>query len=126
MDNAPETLIGHELAFTRRWKSALADLMPTQTTAGAQPRLRRSLHRSGLPDELVAMQQAADDARLLLLRLDDHEERDRQRRAWFVAAGAVQDAVTRHARAKGLNRYEVKKRLRQVVRPPETEPNSAP
>ncbi|WP_406192138.1 hypothetical protein OG331_05355 [Streptomyces sp. NBC_01017] len=72
------------------------------------------------------MQQTADDAHLQLLRLDDHEERDRQRRAWFEVAGAVQDAVTRYARAKGLNRDEVEKRLRQIVRYPEAEPSWAP
>ncbi|RZB13474.1 hypothetical protein StrepF001_43965 [Streptomyces sp. F001] len=84
------------------------------------------MHRSGLPDELVALQQAADDAHLQLQRLDDRGERDRQRRVWFEAAGAVQAAVTRYAGAKGLNRYEVEKRLRQVVRHPETQPGPPP
>ncbi|WP_159107574.1 hypothetical protein [Streptomyces rubrogriseus] len=46
----------------------------------------------------------------------DAVERDLQRRAWRQAAEAVQAAVTRYARTKRLNRYEVEARLRQLVR----------
>ncbi|MFH9016692.1 hypothetical protein ACH4C6_36180 [Streptomyces sp. NPDC017943] len=74
------------------------------------------LHPSGLPTELVKLQQAADKAHAQLEQLTDHEERDRQRQAWRDAAVTVQAAVTQYARSKGLNRYEVEKRLRHIIR----------
>lgn len=101
-----------------------AETALVQSSAGAQPDLHPTLHRSGLPDGLVALQQAADDAHLQLLRLDDHAERDRQRRVWLEAAEAVQAAVTRYAMSHGLNRYEVEKQLRHVVRNPEAQPGT--
>lgn len=101
-----------------------AETPPVQPLTGAQPGAHPALHPSGLPDELVALQQAADDAHLRLQRLDDHEERDRQRQVWLEAAEAVQAAVTRYARSKGLNRYEVQKRLREAVRHPEAQPDT--
>lgn len=51
-------------------------------------------------------------------------ERDRQRGVWLDAAEVVQAAVTLYARSKGVNRYEVEKLLRQVVRHPETQPST--
>ncbi|MFJ8699068.1 hypothetical protein [Streptomyces ardesiacus] len=71
---------------------------------------------SGLPAELIGLQQAADTAHRRLQQFDDHCERDIQRRAWRLAAEAVRAAVTRYARTKRLNRYEVEARLRQLVR----------
>ncbi|MFJ9675255.1 hypothetical protein ACIRP5_31230 [Streptomyces sp. NPDC101221] len=71
---------------------------------------------TGLPTDLITLQQAADAAHHKLQQLDDHHERDLQRRAWRQAAEAVQDAVTHYARTKRLNRYEVEARLRQLVR----------
>ncbi|MFE5757539.1 hypothetical protein ACFQ7M_19415 [Streptomyces massasporeus] len=93
-----------------------------EQTASVQPAAatRPTLHSSGLPAELVELQQAADDASGQLEQLTDHQERDRQRRAWCAAAATAQAAVTQYARSKGLNRYEVEKRLRQVVRHPRT------
>jgi hypothetical protein len=93
-----------------------------EQTASVQPAAatRPTLHSSGLPAELVELQQAADDASAQLEQLTDHQERDRQRRVWRAAAVAVQAAVTQYARSKGLNRYEVEKQLRQVVRHPRT------
>lgn len=121
--NAPA--LGPELPAARvpaQHVPPAAETPPVQplTGAGAHP----TLHPSGLPDELVALQQAADEAHLHLQRLDDHEERDRQRRVWLEAAEAVQAAVTRYARSKDLNRYEVEKRLREAVRHPETQPDT--
>ncbi|MFJ6556794.1 hypothetical protein ACIQNT_31870 [Streptomyces luteogriseus] len=91
-----------------------------EQTASVQPAAatRPTLHSSGLPAELVELQQAADDARMQLEQLTDHQERDRQRRVWRAAAVTVQAAVTQYAMSKGLNRYEVEKQLRQVVRHP--------
>ncbi|WP_238697613.1 hypothetical protein [Streptomyces sp. E2N166] len=72
----------------------------------------------GLPSELIMLQQAAEDAHLKLQHLDDHHDRDLQRRVWREAAEAVQAAVTHYARTKRLNRHEVEARLRQLVRNP--------
>ncbi|MFE1076051.1 hypothetical protein ACFW5W_33185 [Streptomyces sp. NPDC058783] len=71
---------------------------------------------TGLPTDLITLQQTADAAHHKLQQLNDHHERDLQRRAWRQAAEAVQDAVTRYARTKRLNRHEVETRLRQLVR----------
>ncbi|MFC8838015.1 hypothetical protein ACFT8V_33280 [Streptomyces griseoincarnatus] len=71
---------------------------------------------TGLPTELITLQQAADAAHHKLQQLDDHHERDMQRQVWLQAAEVVQAAVTRYARTKRLNRYEVEARLRQLVR----------
>ncbi|MET9760990.1 hypothetical protein ABZ016_18285 [Streptomyces sp. NPDC006372] len=94
-----------------------------EQTASVQPAAatRPTLHSSGLPTELVELQQTADDASAQLEQLTDHQERDRQRRVWRAAAVTVQAAVTQYARSKGLNRYEVEKQLRQVVRHPRTQ-----
>jgi hypothetical protein len=77
-----------------------------------------ALHPSGLPQELIALQQVADEAHSLLQRLDGPAARQRQRRAWLEAAVVVQDAVTRYAKAERLNRYEVEAGVRRVVRHP--------
>ncbi|QFX85948.1 hypothetical protein GEV49_37285 (plasmid) [Streptomyces sp. SYP-A7193] len=69
-----------------------------------------------MPTELITLQQAADAAHLKLQQLDNHHERDLQRRAWRQAAETVQAAVTRYARTKRLNRHEVETRLRRLVR----------
>ncbi|MER6342340.1 hypothetical protein ABT258_36370 [Streptomyces tendae] len=71
---------------------------------------------TGLPSELITLQQAADDAHLRLQQLHDHHERQLQRQAWRDAAAAVQSAVTHYARTKRLNRHEVEARLRSLVR----------
>ncbi|MBE1602997.1 hypothetical protein [Streptomyces stelliscabiei] len=74
-----------------------------------------STSRTGLPASLIALQQAADLERQKLELLDRHDERTRQRRAWCDAAATAQDAVTRYARAEGLNRFEVAQELRRTV-----------
>ncbi|MFF3932820.1 hypothetical protein [Streptomyces hirsutus] len=71
---------------------------------------------TGLPTELITLQQAADAAHLKLQHLHDHHERDLQRQVWRNAAEAAQAAVTLYARTKRLNRYEVEARLRYHVR----------
>jgi hypothetical protein len=92
--------------------SAEAQTAPNQTLAAAHA----MPHPSGLPAELVELQQTADDARRQLEQLADHEDRNQQRRVWRDAAEAAQAAVTHYARSKRLNRYEVEKQLRQIVR----------
>ncbi|MFF0136421.1 hypothetical protein ACFYRN_08230 [Streptomyces sp. NPDC005227] len=72
--------------------------------------------RAGLLDPLVELQQAADNEHRKLQQLNGNEERTRQRLVWFEAACEVQAAITRFARSKRLNRYEVEKELRGVVR----------
>ncbi|MFG3323770.1 hypothetical protein ACGF3J_37575 [Streptomyces sp. NPDC048171] len=82
------------------------------------PRPRTADSPSGLPSELIELQQAADAAHLKLQQLHDHHERAEQRRVWRQAAEAAQAAITHYARTKRLNRYEVEARLRQLVRRP--------
>jgi hypothetical protein len=101
-----------------------AEAAPAHSPAGAQASSGPALHQSGLPEKLVSLQQTADDAHAQLQRLNDHEERDHQRRVWLEAAVAVQAAVTQYARAKRLNRYEVEKLLRHTVRHPRTPPGT--
>ncbi|WP_433341769.1 hypothetical protein [Streptomyces sp. CA-253872] len=71
-----------------------------------------------LPDDLIALQQAADAAGAALRALPADAAAE-QRRAWFTAAAAAQAAVTEWAAAEGHNRFEVEKTLRKVVRHPE-------
>ncbi|MEU4655023.1 hypothetical protein AB0G32_13985 [Streptomyces sp. NPDC023723] len=96
-----------------------APKIETDSTAGEaqKPHTRQAADdTSGLPSELITLQQAADEAHLQLQQLHDHHDRDLQRQVWRNAAAAVQTAVTRYARTKRLNRHEVEARLRQLVR----------
>ncbi|MGN5381028.1 hypothetical protein ACQ4WX_39400 [Streptomyces lasalocidi] len=72
--------------------------------------------RSELPDTLIALQETADNEHRKLQQLNEFEERTHQRLVWFEAAHAAQSAVTQYARTKRLNRYEVEKELRRIVR----------
>ncbi|MFF5663185.1 hypothetical protein ACFY7F_10175 [Streptomyces griseofuscus] len=72
--------------------------------------------RSRLPDTLIMLQQAADNEHRKLQQLNGEEERTQQRLVWFEAAHSAQSAVTQYARTKRLNRYEVEKELRRIVR----------
>lgn len=71
-----------------------------------------------LPDDLVKLQQSADEEGQRMAGLDG-EDLDQQRRRWFAAAAEVQGAVTDWAREQGLNRYDVEKDLRRTVRHPQ-------
>ncbi|WP_420031852.1 hypothetical protein ACN2WE_02905 [Streptomyces sp. cg28] len=68
-----------------------------------------------LPEELIALQRAADDEGRKIEHLDDGE-REQQRAVWFDAAARAQEAVTEYAAAEGLDHHEVEKELRQVAR----------
>lgn len=70
-----------------------------------------------LPDRLIELQRAADEQGRRLEHLDA-EERTAQRERWFEAAGETEAAVAAYAAENGLNRYEVEKALRQIVRHP--------
>lgn len=102
--------------------SPAVETAPVHSAANPQP----VPHPSGLPHELVTLQQAADDAHRLLRQLEDPAERAGQHRVWLEAAVTVQDAVTRYAGSKNLNRYEVERQLRHHVRHPESRPGTQP
>ncbi|MFI0242964.1 hypothetical protein [Streptomyces sp. NPDC016845] len=90
----------------------------TDPTVRDRPRTRQTPDgAAGLPEQLITLQQAADNAHLQLQQLHDHHDRQVQRQVWWDAAATVQEAVTLYARTKRLNRYEVEARLRQFVRP---------
>ncbi|MGW7385485.1 hypothetical protein [Streptomyces sp. NPDC054794] len=91
----------------------------TTTPASAETDLVRRpgpAVQTGLPDTLIVLQQAADGEHLKLQQLADNEERRQQRSVWFEAAHAAQSAITQYARTKRLNRYEVEKELRRLLR----------
>lgn len=68
-----------------------------------------------IPDDLIALERAAEEQRARLAGLDG-EEYDAQRRAWREAATAAQAAITDHATATGQSRYEVEMTVKRAVR----------
>jgi hypothetical protein len=64
-----------------------------------------------IPDDLIALERAAEEQRAKLAGLDG-EEYEAQRRTWREAATAVQAAITDHATATGEPRYKVEKAVR--------------
>ncbi|MCG0066284.1 hypothetical protein L0F81_23835 [Streptomyces tricolor] len=68
-----------------------------------------------LPDDLIALERAAEEQRAKLVGLDG-EEYEAQRRAWREAAAAVQAAITDHATASGQSRYDVEMAVKRAVR----------
>jgi len=68
-----------------------------------------------LPDDLINLERKAEAERAAMAGLagPPYEE---QWRAWRRAAVAVQAAITSHAKATGLNRYEVEQAVKRVVR----------
>lgn len=93
-----------------------ASCVPAPVQPLAASRDPRTPDPTGLPAELIELQHAADMAHVALQQLTSLEDRQRQRRSWFEAACAIQAAVTQYARAKDLNRFEVERALRGVVR----------
>ncbi|MFJ9871213.1 hypothetical protein [Streptomyces sp. NPDC101165] len=101
----------------------------TRTAPGAPPEAETdeenqvgSTIQTGLPETLIVLQRVADKEHLRLQQMAGNDERKRQRDVWFEAAHAAQSAVTQYAQAKRLNRYEVEKELRRLVRHPENTP----
>ncbi|MBB4893580.1 hypothetical protein FHS39_002611 [Streptomyces olivoverticillatus] len=68
-----------------------------------------------IPNELIDLQRTSDAAHAALAGLAD-EEWDMQWRAWGEAARIVQAAITEHARAGGLNRFEVEAAVKRAAR----------
>lgn len=68
-----------------------------------------------IPDDLIALERAAEDQRARLAGLDG-EEFEAQRLAWREAAAAAQAAITDHATAKGASRYELEMAVKRAVR----------
>ncbi|MBL1120717.1 hypothetical protein JK364_51935 [Streptomyces sp. 110] len=74
---------------------------------------------SGLvTDELIDLQKSADAEHRALAGLAEEEHRAQWER-WRAAAERVQAAVTEHAAAGGLNRYEVERDVKRSSRHPE-------
>ncbi|WP_392967232.1 hypothetical protein [Streptomyces sp. LN245] len=74
-----------------------------------------------LPDDLINLERAAEEARARMAGLTS-DERDAQRTAWRDAAAKVQAAITAHAEAAGLNRYEVGQAVKRAARGTEQDP----
>lgn len=89
-----------------------------------------------LNDDLIALQQAADDAHAEVIRLQEEYGRptqeggwtDEQHAAWNAAAavwrakaGEAQQAVTEHATATGQDRGKLEAAVKKAVRHPATE-----
>ncbi|MGK5729746.1 hypothetical protein [Streptomyces sp. URMC 124] len=68
-----------------------------------------------IPNELFDLQRASDAERGKLAGLDGGDY-DAQWRAWREAAERAQAAITDHAAAAGLNRFEVEKAVKKMVR----------
>ncbi|MEU9558002.1 hypothetical protein [Streptomyces fumanus] len=68
-----------------------------------------------IPDDLIALERAAEEQRARLAGLDG-EEYEAQRLAWREAAAAAQAAITDHATAKGVSRYELEMAVKRAVR----------
>ncbi|WP_432177017.1 hypothetical protein [Streptomyces sp. Tue6028] len=85
-----------------------------QRPSGAHP----AAGQVGLPETLIALQQAADHEHTKLQQCDGYEERKQQRLVWFEAAAAAQAAITQYARTKRFNRFEVQQEVHRIVRQP--------
>jgi predicted kinase len=71
-----------------------------------------------IPDELITLERAAEQARQALAGLDG-DEHDAQWQRWREAAERFQAAVTAHAMDSGESRYEVEQAVKRAVRHPE-------
>lgn len=71
-----------------------------------------------VPNELFDLQRASDAAREGLAGLEG-DEWGTQWRSWREAAERVHAAITDHAVAGGLSRYEVEVAVKKAVRHPE-------
>ncbi|MFI2761370.1 hypothetical protein ACH5A3_21250 [Streptomyces echinatus] len=68
-----------------------------------------------IPDDLIALERAAEEQRAKLAGLGG-EEREAQLRAWREAAQAVQAAIADHAASSGQPRYELEMAVKKAVR----------
>ncbi|MGW0131916.1 hypothetical protein [Streptomyces sp. NPDC003299] len=74
-----------------------------------------------IPDDLIALEHAAEEQRAKMAGLDG-EEYELQRRAWREAAAAAQAAITDHAAAASLSRYDVEMAVKKAVRHADEDP----
>ncbi|MEU4168891.1 hypothetical protein AB0F46_18685 [Streptomyces sp. NPDC026665] len=68
-----------------------------------------------IPDALIALERAAEEARARMAGLDGAEY-DAQWKAWRAASAAAQAAITDHAKATRANRYDVEQAVKHTVR----------
>ncbi|MEU8968123.1 hypothetical protein AB0D11_02410 [Streptomyces monashensis] len=73
------------------------------------------MYAADIPDELVQLERSAEDERAKLAGLVG-DEYDAQWRRWREAAMKAQAAVTAHAAAEGIARYEVEMAVKKAVR----------
>ncbi|MFJ4926871.1 hypothetical protein [Streptomyces sp. NPDC088736] len=74
-----------------------------------------------IPDDLITLERDAETQRAQLAGLGDAEYEE-QWRAWRAASEAVQAAITAHAEASGVNRYEVEAAVKAAVRHGDEDP----
>ncbi|UFR07148.1 hypothetical protein KBP30_41140 [Streptomyces sp. Go40/10] len=74
-----------------------------------------------VPDELIKLERSAEEERAKLARLRG-DEYDAQWRRWRKATEDVQAAVTAHAAATQVNRYELEQDVKRAVRHAEEGP----
>ncbi|MDG9701646.1 hypothetical protein [Streptomyces sp. DH37] len=72
-----------------------------------------------VPENLIELQRASNEARAKLEAATSEEERREQREAWRMCAEAVQAAITQHAVEQSLNRYELGQAVKDAARQPE-------
>lgn len=72
-----------------------------------------------IPEHLIDLQRAANEAHARLEAATSDEERRDQREAWRMTAEAVQAAITQHAVEHSLNRYKVGQALKKAAKHPE-------
>ncbi|MGV9758635.1 hypothetical protein ACWDUC_22785 [Streptomyces tricolor] len=77
-----------------------------------------------IPDELITLEQTAEQerARLVGLTGDDY---DAQLRRWREASAAFHTAVTGHAATAPISRYELEQAVKKAVRHPEPQDGAA-
>lgn len=68
-----------------------------------------------IPDDLIALERAAEEERARLSGLAG-EAREEQWRAWRDASERVQAAITEHAAAAGVPRVDVEMAVKRAVR----------
>ncbi|MEV7684440.1 hypothetical protein [Streptomyces bungoensis] len=74
-----------------------------------------------IPENLIALERTAEEQRARLAGLADAEY-DEQWRRWREASEAVQAAITAHAEATGVSRYELERAVKKAVRHAEEDP----
>jgi uncharacterized protein YukE len=74
-----------------------------------------------IPDDLINLERAAEEARAQLAGLAGAEYEE-QWRAWRTASEKVQAAITEHATTAGENRYEVEQAVKAAVRHGDEDP----